>query len=62
MTGHNGPMANRDKYRHLPPPIDPADTVETTDAEPAEVETGAVPDSNAGAAPYLRTTLGPWVR
>jgi hypothetical protein len=50
----------RVKYRQLPPPVDPEDTIASV--EPTDDLDDAPPDLNDGAAPYLRVTWGPWIR
>jgi hypothetical protein len=51
----------RGKYRQLPPPTQTSDTTASVGDEPESVEADNW-DPNEGAAPYLRTTWGPWVR
>jgi hypothetical protein len=58
MTGHEPPDP-RAKYRTLPPAVNPADAVESVDAD---VDRADGTDVDNGARPYLRIMLGPWVR
>lgn len=51
----------RDRYKTLPPSIDPADTAEGVEGE-SDLENNREADLNQGAGPYLRTILGPWAR
>ncbi|MCV7227859.1 hypothetical protein [Mycolicibacterium komossense] len=52
----------RAKYRHLPPSGDLAETVASVDEGPDPAEDLDTWQAHEGATPYLRTTLGPWVR
>ncbi|WP_176562031.1 hypothetical protein [Mycolicibacterium palauense] len=58
-------MTERDPratYRHLPPTADLADTTAEVEAPTDGDDDERLPDTNQGAAPYLRTTWGPWIR